>query len=171
MVFGLFDCDELPDRIFAISPVGDISLLTADLEMKTSRPATATDNRVISAHVFSRSLCSFLKASSEGAVLVLLVEHGDSIQVEVYSVGTDDTVDAVVVHRVSLDHKVKCSCNCVSLPLLTSYQDIAATSFSSSGILNIICTYAFPFSLSPVLIFFIQPIPAIGIPSQLVCTP
>jgi gephyrin len=83
-----------------------MSLLTTDLELKTSRPASVTDNTVISAHVFSQSSCSFLNASSEGAVVVLLVEHGDSTQVEVYSVDTDDAIDSVVVHRVSLAHKV-----------------------------------------------------------------
>ncbi|KAF7775824.1 hypothetical protein Agabi119p4_4217 [Agaricus bisporus var. burnettii] len=121
LVSGLYDCEELPDRIIAISPAGDMSLLTTGLELKTSHPASAEDNRVISVHSFSQSSSSFLKLNSEGAVVVLLVEYGDSIQVEVYSIDTDDAITSVVLHKVSITHK-----------------DIATASCSSSGILNII---------------------------------
>ncbi|XP_006456684.1 hypothetical protein AGABI2DRAFT_211731 [Agaricus bisporus var. bisporus H97] len=121
LVSGLYDCEELPDRILAISPAGDMTLLTTGLELKTSHPASTEDNRVISVHIFSQSSSSFLKLNSEGAVVVLLVEYGDSIQVEVYSIDTDDAITSVVLHKVSITNK-----------------DIATASCSSSGILNII---------------------------------
>lgn len=111
LVSGLYDCEELPDRILAISPAGDMTLLTTGLELKTSHPASTEDNRVISVHIFSQSSSSFLKLNSEGAVVVLLVEYGDSIQVEVYSIDTDDAITSVVLHKVSITHKVQMLCH------------------------------------------------------------
>lgn len=111
LVSGLYDCEELPDRILAISPAGDMTLLTTGLELKTSHPASAEDNRVISVHIFSQSSSSFLKLNSEGAVVVLLVEYGDSIQVEVYSIDTDDAITSVVLHKVSITNKVQMLCH------------------------------------------------------------
>jgi gephyrin len=107
-VNGLYDCHELPDRILAISHAGDISLLTIDLEMMATRPASAGENNVISAHVFSRTSCSFLGSQSEGVIVVLIVERDAAVEIEVHQVGADDLIDSVFSHEAPLESTVRC---------------------------------------------------------------
>ncbi|KAF9450156.1 hypothetical protein P691DRAFT_665850 [Macrolepiota fuliginosa MF-IS2] len=146
LVLGLYDCDELPERILAISPSGDISLLTTALHLKTTHPASGDQNEVLSAHVFPRSSCSFLGSRSEGAAVVLVIARGDAIQVEVYSVDGEDLISSVIVNEVPLSSK-----------------ETATTSCSSSGILNIITHPGLwhTFSLTP------SSLSAISMPIQL----
>lgn len=103
---GLYDCDDLPGRILAISHAGDISLLSVDLVMKTTRPASAEGNTVLSCNVFSRASCSFLEVRTLGAVIVLVLERGTSVEVEVYQVGSDDSIDRAFTHEVPVGSTV-----------------------------------------------------------------
>jgi len=108
-VAGLYDCEGLPDRILAISPTGDISLLTTDLELKTTRSAfqgEKEESNVLFACVFSWTVCSFLALPSEGTVVVLLRKRGASIHIEVYCVDTKDLIECVLTHEVPLDDTV-----------------------------------------------------------------
>jgi len=109
LVAGLYDCEGLPDRILAISPTGDISLLTTDLELKTTHSAFQEEKKeciFLFACTFSWTVCSFLASPSEGAVVVLLRKRGASIHIEAYCVDTKDSIECVLTHEVPLDDTV-----------------------------------------------------------------
>ncbi|KXN89507.1 hypothetical protein AN958_05669 [Leucoagaricus sp. SymC.cos] len=137
LIAGLYDCEDFPDRFFAISPTGDLSLLATHLELKATRQATGDDNTVVSVHLFSQNSCSFLGTQPEGVAIVLVVEQNDSLLVEVHRVGVDDSIECIFTH---------------SIPFPGS--EISAASCSSSGILNVISkTGAWhTFSLTPCVI-------------------
>jgi len=109
LVAGLYDCEGLPDRILAISPTGDISSLTTDLELKTTHSASQEEKEeyiVFFACTFSWTVCSFLASPSEGAVIVLLRKRGTSVYIEVYCIDSKDSIECVFTREVPLDDTV-----------------------------------------------------------------
>lgn len=78
--------------------------------MKATHSASAKENEVLSVHVFSQGSCSFLGSGSKGAVAVLVVGHGDSIQVEAYTIDEAGLINLVITQKVPLPYQVRGAC-------------------------------------------------------------
>ncbi|KAF8076806.1 hypothetical protein FPV67DRAFT_1472732 [Lyophyllum atratum] len=115
-ISGLYTCDEIPTRLLAQSPKGEVTLLDADLSVKNTWPMLQDAESVSRTFVYPRTACSFLPPRStplRGAILVSVVVAGDSARVRTLSVDDDDKILELGSSVVPLKHdqisEVSCS--------------------------------------------------------------
>ncbi|GLB34213.1 hypothetical protein LshimejAT787_0110970 [Lyophyllum shimeji] len=102
-ISGLYTCDEVPTRILAQSPEGDVTVLDADLDVKNTWPTPHDAETLLRMFVYSRTSCPFVPSLStppRGAILISVAASGDSTRVTTLSV--DDTDNVLELGRISV---------------------------------------------------------------------
>jgi hypothetical protein len=94
LIAELHVCEELPSRLLVLSPRADLTILDADIFVKSTWMAPR-DCSVLQTFVFPRQSCGFVPTRSappRGAVVVLLIASGESTHVQVLSVDDADNI-------------------------------------------------------------------------------
>ncbi|KAG5648709.1 hypothetical protein DXG03_000056 [Asterophora parasitica] len=79
-ISGLFACDEIPKRLLAQSPEGEITVLDADLNVKSTWPTAREAQKLLRTFVYSRA------SSRDGSWHCCRLESQDSISLELTAI-------------------------------------------------------------------------------------
>lgn len=94
LISGLHTSEESPSRILVLSPQADLTILDADMCVKSTRMSPQGCS-VLQTFVFPRQSCGFAPTRSappRGAVVVLLTASGESTRVQIISVDDADNI-------------------------------------------------------------------------------
>lgn len=90
----LHTSEELPSRLLVLSPKADLTILDAEMQVKSTR-RSPQDCTVLQTFVFPRQSCGFAPARSSpprGALVVILIASGISAYAHVIVVDDSDNI-------------------------------------------------------------------------------
>ncbi|KAJ6606417.1 hypothetical protein DFH09DRAFT_8080 [Mycena vulgaris] len=120
-IFEIYPCHGLPQRLLVLSPAGDLTVVDADLKIRTTLPPSPTSVAVLHSFVFHRD-SSFFLPGPPGSMAIVLLEHSQKAKtrIRILDISSDDTAREI---------------GCTKIPVKA---DIASASCSSSGYLSVL---------------------------------
>ncbi|KAJ7184344.1 hypothetical protein C8R46DRAFT_938212 [Mycena filopes] len=119
----LYACNSIPPRLLALSPAGDLTVMDADLKIRSTVPSPVGGTTLLKSFVFPSESSSFLSGLPGTSVIVLLERHsqGETTSVRILNVAGDGEAREVANTKIPVKS-----------------DDIADASCSSSGYLSIL---------------------------------
>ncbi|KAK7035764.1 hypothetical protein R3P38DRAFT_2908933 [Favolaschia claudopus] len=121
-ISNIHPCNEMPQRLLVSSPEGDLTLLEADLGIRSTLPAPSTSASVLHSFVLSRESNTFLSgAPGRTAVLRLERSKDGTMDLRILDVSSDGELSDLGSTQIPVDQ-----------------EQITAVSCSSSGYLSVL---------------------------------
>ncbi|KAJ6582836.1 hypothetical protein B0H10DRAFT_897137 [Mycena sp. CBHHK59/15] len=112
-ISGIYACHNFPHQLLVLSPVGDMTVIDADLEIQSTMAPPSGTRAVLWTFVFPRESCSFLPGSSRGTAIVLLEFSKDATFIRILGVSGGNEASEIGSSEIPLrpDQIASISCS------------------------------------------------------------